>query len=392
MFERFENCESVFVEKTGAKDFSRFTPAIVRKPDDLVFPPFTTDYFEKDGSLEKLPIWPERGNPTNVEVGDILRLFGENYLRGNGVSREQGKVASRLSACRTHVLGGHVEQCDSCGYLRNAYNSCRNRHCPKCQGMAKEKWVEARKAELLPCGYFHEVFTLPHLLNPLILCNRKLLLDLLFETVSAVLSEFAADPRWRLNGSIGFVAVLHTWSQTLLDHFHLHCVVPGGALSFDGERWTPANEKYLFSSKALAKRFKKRFIDALVAMYENGELEFFGKAESTGSKKGFRALVRKLWQKEWVVYSKAPFGGPEAVLEYIGRYTHRVAISNNRIVSLKDGKVTFTYRDRQDNNELKEMTLDVDEFIRRFLLHVLFCLCYRDDSPKSDISGSCPIV
>ncbi len=223
MQESFENRESVFVEKTDAGNFARFTPAIVRKPEDMRLPPFMADYFLKDGNLEKLPLLPERGKPSGVEVGDILRLYGENYLREHGVSKEQGKVVSRLSVCRTHFLGGHVEECDSCGYLQNAYNSCRNRHCPKCQGMAKEQWVEARKAELLPCGYFHEVFTLPHLLNPLILCNRKVLLDLLFETVNTVLAEFAADPRWRLNGRIGFVAVLHTWSQTVLDHFHLHC-------------------------------------------------------------------------------------------------------------------------------------------------------------------------
>jgi hypothetical protein len=276
-----------------------------------------------------------------------------------------------IKVCRTAILGGHTQQCDHCGYEKPAYNSCRNRHCPKCQSTAKQKWLNARSAELLPCGYFHLVFTLPHGLNALIMANKVLLLGALFSQASNVLQQFAKDPQWRLQGRIGILTVLHTWSQTLMDHFHLHCLVPAGVLHPDKNRWIATRSKYLFGAKSLAKAFKHRYIRALQAVYEAGQLQFPGKSAELSSPQAFGQLVAELKQKEWIVYAKRPFAGPQQVLDYLGRYTHRVAISNHRIVSLAQGKVTFTYRDRADGDQEKHMTLDAVEFIRRFLLHVL---------------------
>jgi hypothetical protein len=215
------------------------------------------------------------------------------------------------------------------------------------------------------------VFTLPHDLNPLIFCNQKLLLDLLFATVSRVLQDFAADPQWRLNGKLGILAVLHTWNQKLLDHFHLHCLIPAGALSFDEKKWTSSRKTFLFKTKSLAKEFRKRYTNSLEVLFQNGELQFAGKSTAYETSDGFRSLVKKLWSYMWIVYAKKPFAGPEHVLSYLGRYTHRIAISNSRIVSEKDGKVIFKYRDRADENKVKQMELDALEFIRRYLLHVL---------------------
>ena len=237
--------------------------------------------------------------------------------------------------------------------------------------MKKEKWLNDRKAELLPCSYFHNVFTLPHELNPVALCNKKVVFNLLFKSVSEVLKDFAADPQWRLNGKIGILAILHTWSQILLDHFHLHCLIPAGALSFDAEKWTPAGKKFLFKTSSLGKAFKTRFIVKFREAYEKGQLNFPGDAEIFGTPEGFNRLIKNISGKQWVVFSKAPFAGPEQVLEYLGRYTHRVAISNHRIKSIDDGKIVFSYKDRDDQDKVKHMTLDADEFIRRFLLHVL---------------------
>jgi hypothetical protein len=237
--------------------------------------------------------------------------------------------------------------------------------------MAKEQWLNDRKSELLPAGYFHSVFTLPHLLNPIVLCNMKITLDILFEAVNETLQAFAADPKWRLKGQIGFIGVLHTWSQTLLDHFHLHCLIPGGALSFDKKQWKHAGEKFLFKTESMAKDFKKRYITKLTDAYEQNQLIFPGNTAETGTPDGFETLIDQLWSKKWIVYAKRPFSGPEQVIEYLGRYTHRVAISNHRIKAIDDGKITFSYRDRSDENKLKEMTLKADEFIRRFLLHIL---------------------
>ena len=305
------------------------------------------------------------------EVADIFRAYGKHYLKNHTVPYSHKKVMHHITVCRTAELGGHIEQCDRCGFQRNAYNSCRDRHCPKCQSLVKEKWLNDRKAELLPCGYFHLVFTLPHELNPIILCNKTVTLAILFAAVSETLQAFARDPQWRLEGQLGFMAVLHTWSQTLMDHFHLHCIVPGGALSADKTRWAPARDSYLFRVESLAKEFRKRYLQKLEKAFLHGKLIFPGNTQIYGCRRRCKTLLQSLFRTTWIVYAKRPFAGPEQVLEYLGRYTHRVAISNNRIVSMENGKVTFTYKDRKCNNEVKNMTLDVHEFIRRFLLHVL---------------------
>jgi hypothetical protein len=294
-------------------------------------------------------------------MADVFRIYGKHYRSTHAVSYEQKKVMGHIQVCRSAVLGGHIEQCNHCGLERNAYNSCRDRHCPKCQTLVKEQWLNDRKAEVLPCGYFHLVFTLPHELNPIILCNKKI------ET----LQVFAKDPRWHLQGKLGFIAVLHTWSQKLVDHFHLHCLIPAGVLSFTKDRWIPANESFLFSVTSLAKEFKKRYLDYLTTAYRKAKLIFPGDTQRFESPHGFSQLLESLLEATWIAYAKRPFAGPEQVLEYLGRYTHRVAITNNRIISIDNGTVTFTYRDRQDNNEIKTMSLAADEFIRRFLLHIL---------------------
>jgi Putative transposase/Transposase zinc-binding domain len=275
-----------------------------------------------------------------------------------------------IEVCRTAELGGHVEQCDQCGFERIAYNSCRDRHCPKCQTFTKEQWLNDRKSELLPCGYFHFVFTLPHDINPIILCNKQVTLQILFAAVSETLQAFAKDPQWRLEGQLGFISVLHTWSQTLMDHFHLHCLIPAGAFSFAKDGWIPARDSFLFRIDSLAKEFRKRYLRTLKTAYLKEELIFPGNTAGFGEKQTFEQLIQSLSKVKWIAYAKAPFAGPEKVLEYLGRYTHRVAISNNRIVSIDNGKVTFTYRDRK-RNETRKMTVDADEFTRRFLLHVL---------------------
>jgi hypothetical protein len=305
------------------------------------------------------------------EVADIFRAYGDDYRKNQPIPHAHKKVMHHITACRTAELGGHIEQCDRCGFKRNAYNSCRDRHCPKCQCLAKEKWLKDRKAELLPCGYFHLVFTLPHELNPIILCNKTVTLAILFAAVNETLQAFAKDPQWRLQGQLGFMAVLHTWSQTLIDHFHLHCIVPGGALSFDKTRWVAARDSYLFRVESLAKEFCKRYLQKLKKAFVDGKLIFPGNTQIYGCRRRFEKLIQSLFQNTWIVYAKCPFAGPEQVLEYLGRYTHRVAISNNRIVCVENGKVTFTYKDRKCNDEVKNMTLDAEEFIRRFLLHVL---------------------
>ena len=304
------------------------------------------------------------------EVADIFRLYGEDYRQYNPLSYEQRKAMHHIEVCRTAELGGHLEQCDQCGFERIAYNSCRDRHCPKCQTLVKEQWLNDRKTELLPCGYFHFVFTLPHDLNPIILCNKRVALQILFTSVTETLQAFAKDPQWRLEGQLGFIAVLHTWSQTLIDHFHLHCLIPAGALSLAKDRWVPSRDSFLFRIDSLAKEFKKRYLINLKRAYFKEELIFPGNTANFDSKQKFEQLLKSLSKIKWIAYAKRPFAGPEQVLEYLGRYTHRVAISNNRIVSIDNGKVTFTYRDRE-KNQTKEMTLDADEFMRRFLLHIL---------------------
>lgn len=305
------------------------------------------------------------------EVADVFGQYGEQYRRSRPLPLSHLKVMHAIEVCRTAHLGGHVERCDLCGFERIAYNSCRNRHCPKCQALAKAEWLEKRKAELLPVGYFHLVFTLPHVLNALALCNKKVIFDALFKATSQTIEEFAADPKHGLGGRTGFTAILHTWDQKLLDHFHLHCLVAGGALSFDDGHFIHARDNYLFPVRALSKVFRGRFIDSLKKMFAKGDLIFPGKITYLGTSKAFSGLISQLWQKDWVVYSKALFNGPEKVLDYLGRYTHRVAIANHRIVKVEDGSVTFRYKDRSDGDKCKQMTIDAGEFIRRFLLHVL---------------------
>jgi predicted Zn-ribbon and HTH transcriptional regulator len=306
-----------------------------------------------------------------VELADIFRRYADEYRQSHAVSYEQLKVMHHIQICRTAVLGGHLEQCDQCGFERNAYNSCRDRHCPKCQTLTKEQWLNDRKAELLPCGYFHLVFTLPHDLNPIILSNKKTAFNILFAAVNQTLQAFAKDPQWKLEGRLGFISVLHTWSQTLIDHFHLHCLIPAGALSFAKDRWIPASDNYLFKITSLAKEFRKRYLKLLSGAYLKDQLVFTKKTAALESKQNFQQLTNSVSKKKWIAYAKRPFAGPQQVLEYLGRYTHRVAISNNRIISIDNGRVTFTYKDRQKDNEIKKMSLDADEFIRRFLLHVL---------------------
>ncbi len=309
-----------------------------------------------------------RGTP---ELADILRRYDEQYRNSHAVSYEQSKVMHHIRQCRSATLGGHVQQCSDCGFEQIAYNSCRDRHCPKCQTLVKEQWLNDRKAELIPCGYFHLVFTLPHELNPVVLCNKRITLPLLFAAVNETLQAFAKDPQWRLGGQLGFIAVLHTWSQTLVDHFHLHCLVPAGALSLAKDKWIPARESFLFRIQSLAKQFRKCYLGKLQQAYRKQLLIFPGNTAALASPHEFAQLVQSLSKTSWIAYAKRPFGGPEQVLEYLGRYTHRVAISNNRIISIKNGNVVFSYRDRQRNNQVRTMKLSANEFIRRFLLHVL---------------------
>jgi len=305
------------------------------------------------------------------EVGDIFRRYGKDYQKENILSFKKHKVMHNISVCRTAHLGGHIEQCDQCDFERIAYNSCRDRHCPKCQTMVKEKWLNDRKADLLPCNYFHMVFTLPHKLNPIILTNKKVMLNNLFAAVNQTLQVFAKDPQWRLEGQVGFIGVLHTWSQKLTDHFHLHCLVAGGALSFDKKRWIPSKSSFLFKAQSLAKEFKKRYLRLFEKAYLNDELIFPGETAPYKFMKRFTSLLDSLFKVKWIVYAKRPFAGPEQVLEYLGRYTHRIAISNNRIKSIDNNKISFDYKDRADNDAIKTMTISSHEFIRRFLLHVL---------------------
>lgn len=310
-------------------------------------------------------------NRPSYEVADVLRQYGDRYCQRYFISPEQLKVMHLLKICRTSALGGHLEKCDHCAYERPAYNSCRNRHCPKCQALTQEKWLADRRCELLPTGYFHVVFTLPHLLNPIIGCNKKQLLNVLFQSVNETLSAFAKDPQWRLEGKIGFIGVLHTWSQTLMDHYHLHCLIPAGALSFDETRWKPARKRFLFRTRSLALAFKRCYLRRLRRLYAKDALIFPGKTAAYATPEAFTRLLTDAAAKQWIVYAKRPFAGPAQVLRYLGRYTHRVAISNSRIKSLHNDQVVFAYRDRAHQNRKKHMTLPAVEFIRRFMLHVL---------------------
>jgi hypothetical protein len=305
-----------------------------------------------------------------VEVADIFRAHGTAYRRTHALSRAQRRAMRAIETCRTAALGGHRETCDTCGAERLAYNSCRNRHCPKCQTLAKERWLAARRAELLPVEYFHVVFTLPHALNALAQGNPRVLYTLLFRTVAATLTTFARDPR-HLGGELGGTAILHTWGQNLSQHLHLHCVVPGGALSPDGTRWIAAPPDFLFPVRALATVFRAKYLHALQRAFTRGTLRFAGSVAGLAEPAAFAAWLADLRQHAWVVYAKRPFGGPTQVLDYLGRYTHRVAISNERLVRHTDGVVHFRWKDYADGARVKVMALEAEEFLRRFLLHVV---------------------
>ena len=307
----------------------------------------------------------------NLELQDIFQQFGSSYQKEHPLPLQHLRTMNAIEACRTSKLGGHVEQCDSCGHERISYNSCRNRHCPKCQGLAKEQWLLERERDLMNIGYFHVVFTVPDSLNRIALQNQKLFYSLLFKAASETLLELSRDPKY-LGAEIGIISVLHTWGQNLMDHPHVHCIVPGGGLSFDGTHFVLSRKKFFIPFKVLSRKFRGKFLCFFKEAYQQGDLGFFGELELLAGKRNFQAFIDVLYQKEWVAYCKKPFKSPWHVLRYLGRYTHRVALSNQRLVNLQDGHVTFSWRDYKDKKQsTKLMTLGAFEFIRRFLLHVL---------------------
>jgi hypothetical protein len=307
-----------------------------------------------------------------LEVADVFRTYGDDFLVrwGHVLSHQQKKAFEDIRACRTAALGGHVEQCDQCGHCAISYNSCRNRSCPKCQAAARAKWLAEREAELLPVEqYFHVVFTLPQQIASLALQNARRIYSILFHTAAETLLTIAADPK-HLGAAIGFLAVLHTWGQNLHLHPHIHCVVPGGGISPDHLRWIACRKSFFLPVRVLSRLFRKRFLIHLRKAFQRGKLRFDGELKSLAQPVVFEALCQQASRIEWVVYAKRPFGGPEQVLKYLARYTHRVAISNRRLISLADGRVTFEWKDYAGGNQTKTMTLEAVEFIRRFLLHV----------------------
>jgi len=306
------------------------------------------------------------------EVADVFRRFGDDYRRAQGASMPQShrRVMTAVETCRTAVLGGHVDACEACGELQVSYNSCRNRHCPKCQSEARRTWLEARLDELLPVEYFHVVFTLPQPIAKIGLQNKRRIYSLLFQTTAQTLRTIAADPK-HLGAEIGFLAVLHTWGQTLTAHPHLHCIIPGGGFDPSGQRWVACRPGFFLPVKVLSRLFRRLFLRALRKAYDNGELRLHASLAELQDPEPFNRLLESLRRREWVVYAKPPFGGPEKVIEYLGRYTHRVAISNHRILDIADGQVTFRWRDYRHGNRSRPMPLEAHEFIRRFLLHVL---------------------
>src|SRR5919199_770383 len=311
------------------------------------------------------------GAGQRVEVADIFRTYGEVYQQTHHLSGGQRRVMRDIMACRTAVLGGQMTQCDHCAAHVVRYHSCHNRHCPKCQTLAQVRWVDARLQELFPVPYFHCVFTLPHALNPLAQGNPRVLYGLLFQTASATLQTFGRDPKW-LGGELGLTIVLHTWSQTLEHHIHVHCVVTGGALAPDGTHWIPTKRRdFLFPVKALSRVFRGKYLTALHGAYTQDRLQFAGSTAPLVDARTFQRFLAPLWQQPWVVYAQPPFASAQHVLSYLGRYTHRVALSNDRLVAVHEGRVVFRWRDRRRGNRPKVMTLAADEFIRRFLLHVV---------------------
>src|SRR3989339_59568 len=302
-----------------------------------------------------------------LEVTHIFKKFG--HLLGP-IPKEQHKVVQDIKNCRTDVLGGHKLECDSCHYQKNAYNSCRNRHCPKCQFLARVKWIEKRKDDLLPCEYFHVVFTVPSKLRELMLRNKKITYNLLFKAASQTLKEVAENPK-NLGAEIGFIGVLHTWSQNLMDHPHVHFIVPGGGLNKEKTKWIPCKHDYFLPIHILSKVFRGKMLGFLEESFYKNNLNFMGDIEYLESPANFKGLLESCVEKDWIVYSKKPFAGPQQVINYLGGYTHRIAISNFRLVKLEDDQVIFKCRDNNNPGKKIEMALHAKEFMRRFLLHVL---------------------
>ncbi len=304
------------------------------------------------------------------ELADIFRQYISAYRKRYKMPVSHLKVAGAILNCRTAYLGGHIERCNHCQAETIAYNSCRNRHCPKCQCLTKERWLAARSAELLPTRYFHVVFTVDHALNPVILTNKRLMLNILFKAAADTLLTFGRNPDNAIGGLLGIIAVLHTWDQKLKDHFHLHCLVPAGALCDNKSRWISCNGDFLFHVKPLSIVFREKYLDYVKTAYEKKELIFPGQSQPLGTAKGFKDLFDRCYAHRWSVNIRKPIDKPQYVLDYLGRYTHRVAISNNRIVSCENGKVCFTYKNRK-TKQIEKESIDAVEFIRRFLLHVL---------------------
>ena len=306
------------------------------------------------------------------EVADVFRRYGEAYRERHGASlcTAQRRVMSAIELCRTAALGGHIEHCDRCDHQRICYNSCRDRHCPKCQSLARAQWLDDRRSELLDTQYFHVIFTVPQPIATIALQNKDVVYNILFRATSETLRTIAADPK-HLGAQIGFFAVLHTWGQALLHHPHLHCVVPGGGISPDGTRWISCRPNYVLPVPVLRLLFRRLFLNYLEQAFDAGELQFFSSLEPLRTRHAFLRHIAPTRKINWKVYAKPPFGGPEQVLKYVARYTHRVAISNDRLLGLDDGKVQFRWKDYRDNSRHKTMTLAAEEFIRRFLLHVL---------------------
>lgn len=303
------------------------------------------------------------------ELQDILAEYGNGYKQKHPISYQQDKVMNALVKCRSASLGAHATVCEDCGNIQISYNSCRNRHCPKCQTLSKEKWIDNQKFNLLNVGYFHVVMTVPDLLHPIMLQNQRVCYNLLFKTVSATLIELASDKKY-LGAQTGFTGILHTWGQNLMFHPHIHCIVPGGGLNSLG-KWIPGKKKFFLPVKVVSRKFRGKFLALLKEAFYDGALEFHGQIKHLEFRQEFESFLTPIYQKEWVVYCKPPFKTAATVVEYLGRYTHRVAISNNRILDVKDGSVTFKWRDYKDNSKWKVMTISADEFIRRFLVHVL---------------------
>ena len=308
-----------------------------------------------------------------LEVADVFRKYGRAYRQkhGTSMSQQQRRAMHEIETCRTAALGGHVDQCDACGHQAISYNSCRNRHCPKCQALAKARWLQARQAELLPVEYYHVVFTIPdNQLAPIALQNQRVFYNLMFRLVSETLQTIAADPK-HLGASIGFLAVLHTWGQTLTHHPHVHCVVPGGGLSPNGQAWVSCRPGFFLPMAVLSAYFRNHFLKALEKAFNQGCLEFYGTVQHLEDPEAFKKVIETCKAKKWGVMAKPPFGGPAKALDYLGCYVHRIAISNHRLVDMRDGKISFTWRDYKHSSAQKTMTLDAQEFIRRFLQHVL---------------------